>query len=143
MAEIRSAKAVDDLSDQFEKYKEKLTQYDEERENKYLKIMDQVDKQKVNFIEILGFFAAILAFIMTSVNIAIKGYSFLQTAALLIILSGSLTLAFVLFRYLIDYQAESKPLLTLKSIFIVLFSIAIIAVGILLGACENELSNIL
>ena len=99
-----------------------------EANEKYANISNQIDGQQTKYIEILSFFAAIIALIMGSISITLSCTDFSMACALILILSGCLILAYVVLKCLFSIQKGWG-----KIGISCLFSILLIVAGILIG----------
>lgn len=116
------------------KSKEMVRQLDDklkQNENKSHLIFASLDNIKSKYLELLAFFASILAFIISSINIVVNSNSFTQASALLLVMGGVLSITFVLFRLLIDYN--NNPISYKRSGIVVFIAIILIVCGYFMG----------
>lgn len=99
-----------------------------EANEKYNNIQNQLNGQQTKYIEILSFFAAIIALIMGSISISLSGVNFLIASSLIMVLSGCLILSFIVLAFLFSHRKEWGKLLISS-----LFSTMLITIGILIG----------
>lgn len=85
---------------------------------------DNIESIKSKYLEFLAFFAAILAFIISSIQVAQKAVDFREAAALILVIVGGLNIAFSMFRLLMDHNNNKKTYLT--TIAVIIVSVAII-----------------
>lgn len=95
---------------------------------KYSNIQNQLNGQQTKYIEILSFFAAVIALIMGSLSISLSKINFLTACSLIMVLSGCLIISYIVLVFLFSNQKGLGKLFVSS-----LFSIVLIAVGILLG----------
>lgn len=111
-----------------------LNQILDENNIKANSIFEALDKVKSKYLEFLAFFASIMAFIISTINIVGKFAVFKEAAALLLILGGVLSMSFCLFSLLIDYN--SNKIYFKRSVTIFIISLIIIALGYIVGMYE-------
>lgn len=99
-----------------------------EANEKYNSIQNQLNGQQTKYIEILSFFAAIIALIMGSITISLSGMSFLIASSLIMVLSGCLILSYIVLVFLFSHQKNWGKMLISN-----VFAITLIVIGILLG----------
>lgn len=73
---------------------------------------NNIENIKSKYLEFLAFFAAILAFIISSIQVAQKAVDFKEAAALIMVLVGGLNIAFSLFRLLMGHNNNRKAYIT-------------------------------
>ena len=96
------------------------------------KIKDVLDNQKSKYFEILAFFAGIISLIIGTISVSIKSSSFIYSAAMLIIMTGSLTFAFSIFRILISYNNDNFKRY-IPTIIVIIISVLLLVCGLYLG----------
>lgn len=99
-----------------------------EANEKYSNIQNQLNGQQTKYIEILSFFAAVIALIMGSLSISLSKIDFLTASSLIMVLSGCLIIAYIVLVFLFSNQKGWGKLVVSS-----FFSIVLITVGILLG----------
>lgn len=117
---IRSAKKeIDDLTSAQQKKNEKL--------------LSELDDTKSKYLELLAFFSSIIAFVTSSINIISNTNDFLSTSSLIIILAGSQSLAFCIFRLLLSYNRSAGYgrviISVLASVLIIVLGFSVYYVG--------------
>ena len=117
---IRSAKKeIDDLTSAQQKKNEKL--------------LSELDDTKSKYLELLAFFSSIIAFVTSSINIISNTNDFLSTSSLIIILAGSQSLAFCIFRLLLSYNRSvgyGRVIISvLASVLIIVLGFSVYYVG--------------
>lgn len=95
-------------------------------------LIKDVDDMKTRYLEYLSFFSSILAYIMITVNIAIKIPNFKIAVSLLLVLAGILIITFTLFRVLLPYTKQ-KPNESRKLFFCLSVAIILLIIGLLYG----------
>lgn len=95
-------------------------------------IRNDLDSVKTQYLEYLAFFSSVLAFILISIDIAIKTDDFNKCAGIILLFAGSLDIAFSLFRMLLYYSSKDR-FQTLKIILCFICGIMLIITGFLLG----------
>jgi len=100
----------------------------EESMEQYKIIMKQMEQQQVRYIEILGFFASVIALLIGTISIALAFDNFNSASGLLIVLSGSLMMAYSVLKILFSGQVGKFRILS-----ICLLSLVLMILGILLG----------
>lgn len=73
---------------------------------------DDIENMKSKYLEFLAFFAAILAFIISSIQVMKNVTGFRESAALILVLVGGLNISFSLFRLLMDHNNNKKTYIT-------------------------------
>lgn len=95
-------------------------------------IKNDLDSVKTQYLEYLAFFSSVLAYILISIDIAIKTDDFNKCAGIILLFAGSLVIAFSLFRMLLYYSSKVKHQ-TIKTIFCFVCGIILMIGGLLLG----------
>lgn len=95
---------------------------------KYKKLQNQMDKQQIRYIEILGFFSTIIALITASISFNINFADFNMACGLVICLSGCLTTSYIVLKILFSSQIEIY-----KIIFLLILSLSVFTIGYLIG----------
>lgn len=99
-----------------------------EANEKYNDIQNQLNGQQTKYIEILSFFAAIIALIMGSITISLSEINFLIASSLIMVLSGCLILSYIVLVFLFSHQKSLGKMLISN-----VFALTLIIIGILLG----------
>ncbi|WP_455587004.1 hypothetical protein [Bacteroides sp.] len=117
LIDLKAEKNSNEINQTLENYKQtmKIT-LDDYKNN--------IENIKSKYLEFLAFFAAILAFIISSIQVVQKTTDFREAATLILILVGGLNISFSLFRLLMDHNNDKKTYITTGIILIV--SVAII-----------------
>lgn len=90
------------------------------------KLFGDLDSMKSKYLEFLAFFASILAFIISTINI-IQRFSVREAISLLLVMGGILNITFALFRLIIEYNNTNKGYI--RTTLIVLAGALLIALG--------------
>ena len=99
------------------------------------RLFRDLDAVKSKYLELLAFFASVLAFIMATINI-VGNFSFREAAALLLVMGGVLNLSFSVLRLLIDYNSSRHTYLKTAVIFTI--GALLIAAGYCAGAAGGS-----
>ena len=91
----------------------------------------------ISNIEILCFFSAIITFILSSLSL-INSYSPIETAALIIVLTGGLVIAFSVFNILLHLENNQNHTKKYINYFLITFGILFIVIGILFINILNQ-----
>lgn len=90
------------------------------------KLFGDLDSMKAKYLEFLAFFASVLAFIISSINI-IQNFQVREAMALLLVMGGILNITFALFRLIIDYNNTTKSYM--RTAWIVVAGALLIGLG--------------
>ena len=93
--------------------------------DEYKEIHQKMDQQQVRYIEILGFFSAIIALIIGAISISLSTKDFRAASASIMILSGGLILGYIVLKILFsDHQKTGKVVFSiLIAVFMIIFAI--------------------
>lgn len=136
LVSIKQKEIEKKMNEDSNNHKEKIQQADVKMETLVKdfekEIKEDLERSKFRYIEILAFFASIMAFIIGSIQMGGSEAKtpFIEKAALLLVLSGSLTLSFSLFRLLISHNNEKSY--SAITILVFTISIFVIVLGLVL-----------
>ena len=97
-------------------------------ENEYETIHNQLNQQQIRYIEILGFFSAIIALIIGAISITLSANDFQISGALILEMTGGLIMG-----YTVLIELFSKHVIVIRLVVAISLSITMIIIGILLG----------
>lgn len=98
----------------------------QENEKQTNKLFGDLDSMKSKYLEFLAFFASVLAFIISTINI-IQHFQARDAIALLLVMGGILNITFALFRLIIEYNNTKKSYI--RTSVIVVAGALLIALG--------------
>lgn len=113
------------LSDAQETINE-LNKYTQQNSNK---IFDKLDTMQARYLELLAFFSAVIALILTSVNLVNNYEDFNAVAGLIMVMGGVLIIGFCVLRCLIIFNKDN---ISWKR-YLCIFCVAVLLIG--LGYC--------
>lgn len=111
---------------------EKIKNFDEEREESDSKIkalIENVEDMKTRYLEYLAFFSSVLAFIMVTINVAIKVEEFNKAVGLILVLAGALVITFILFRIILPYTSHDRFVM-IKLVICLVVAVILILIGV-------------
>ena len=99
-----------------------------ESNKKYNEIKNELDHQQIKFIEILGFFAAVIALITGSISITLNTSDFIAAFGLIVSLSGCLSISYTVLKILF-----SSRVLWIRFSVAIFISTSLLVIGFLIG----------
>lgn len=95
--------------------------------DEYTEVHRKMDQQQVRYIEILGFFSAIIALIMGAISISLSTKDFRAASASIMVLSGGLILGYTVLKILFsDHSRIGKVVFSiLIAVFMFIFAILV------------------
>lgn len=117
----------------FESIKSDINERSEKLDAKVSLVEDQIDNQKLDMLNFLGFFSGIISFIVASIQIG-DDMDFVSRAMLLIIMLGTLLVAFGALNSFIERkdQAATNQLLSKNALVMILVGVLLILLGVVL-----------
>lgn len=94
----------------------------------YNEVKKRIERQQTRYIEMLSFFSAVIALIMSSITITLGANSFSEASALILILSGGLIMGYSILKYLFSEELSPR-----KFGICLLLSFCMIVIGYLIG----------
>lgn len=117
----------------FESIKSDINERSEKLDAKVSLVEDQIDNQKLDMLNFLGFFSGIISFIVASIQIG-DDMDFVSRAMLLIIMLGTLLVAFGALNSFIERKdhAVTNQLLSKNALVMILVGVLLILLGVVL-----------
>jgi len=131
LLDFRSKESINTIEHSINRAEADLTQMGIQQNEKHEKLLVELDDVKSQYLEFLAFFSSIIAFITASINIVSSYQNFFIASSLIIVFSGCQSLAFCIFRLLINYKGSGFPKINI--ILSLVFSFLMIALGFFIG----------
>lgn len=93
--------------------------------NSKSRLEEQIEKEKITYLEFLGFFTAIISFVLTTIHLSIN-FEIIEAAALIIMLLGVLIIAMIIFSILTGIRKKSGWLVFV----LIIIGISCLVIGI-------------
>ena len=126
LLDFRINETIENLEQKLQDSKNVIDQINNEQSAKSKSFFAELDDVKSKYMEFLAFFAAIIAFITSSINIVTTYGNAVSAGGLIVILAGALSMAFCIFRMLISYSRKIKRVTVFLSI---MFSLLLMISG--------------
>ena len=91
------------------------------------KVEEQIEKEKITYLEFLGFFTAIISFILGTIQLA-SNFEFIEATGLIIMLLGVIIVAMCVLLLLTGIKKTSNRM----NCFLILFGIGCLIIGVIL-----------
>ena len=105
---------------------------EEKLKMKLVKISQELENSKVNYIEFLAFFSSIIAILSCSTSLIANADNFNIAACLIVILCGVIIFSFNIFSIILEWRYQTKRKYIVFAIISV-FSMCLIFIGLFLG----------
>ena len=105
-----------------------ITEQINSERNRIDKLISKLDDSQTRYLEYLGFFAAVISYIMISIDVVVKVDDFSKAASLILLLGGSLSMVFSGFRSILSAENGDKKT---GSKYGLIIGIILIVIGLL------------
>lgn len=136
---VKLISKIDEVDKQMLKVDGAFDEFKKQTQSASSMIKNELDNLKTRYLEYLIFFSSIIAFIITTVNIATRLDDFNKSAGLILMFGGTLSLIFCIFRTLLPYALKDKYCIW-RVIITIVISIILVGIGYVVG---NNLFNII
>ena len=129
LLDFRTNETIENLEKSLLDAKNEIIQINNEQDNKSKSFFSELDDVKSKYLEFLAFFSSIIAFITASINIVTTYGAATTAGGLIVILAGTLSISFCIFRLLISYHKKREIGIV---IFSILFSLLLTVSGFII-----------
>lgn len=129
--DIKTRESLKEFAEHMEAAQAMISDLNEQTKQNSISIFEKMDTIQARYLELLAFFSAIIALILTSLNIVSNYDDFNMVVGLIMVMGGVLVIAFVVLRCLIVFNKDNISWKRYLCIFI--SAILLITTGYIIG----------